>query len=330
MEPENLGLEMSKAFAGEAGKESVNKLASAIHGLFPFWGLKAKAIDVYVREIENSGLSPEAKMFAIANAKKSCREIKNQSAIIDVAYSAVCGEPDNSQNDPVDLDDELILRLLDARKFVSDEELQLLWGNVLAGELENPESTPKYIVRILSELSKENAVIFSNLCSLQVSLFADSGSQLWLLGPSFMILQEDAFYLKQLNINSTKLRELEHLGLIDYASIGTYNKTIQSSFFPYIHIVCGNKVITTYTKDDSFNCGTVILTAAGSRIANFVPNQYNSQHMDTIVKKLQENYINISPVPGLAVIKTPETPGKYMEYSFQRQWTSPSQTPESR
>lgn len=170
MEPENLGLEMSKAFAGEVGKESVNKLASVFHGFFPFWGLKARAIDVYVREIENTSLSPEAKMYAIANAKKTYEEVKNQSAIIDVAYSAVCGEPGDSQNDPMDLDAELILRLTDAGKFVSDEELQLLWGNVLAGEFENPGSTPKNIVRILSELSKEYATILSSLCSLQVVL----------------------------------------------------------------------------------------------------------------------------------------------------------------
>ena len=83
MEPENPGLEIAKAMAGEMGKESVNKFANIIRGLFPFWGLKRTAVDTYIREIEKSNMSPEAKMFAIANTKKTYREIKNQSAIID-------------------------------------------------------------------------------------------------------------------------------------------------------------------------------------------------------------------------------------------------------
>lgn len=68
--PDEYGLEVAKAAAEAAGKESVNKLSAVIDSIFPFWGLKKKAVDAYIMEIESSNLPPEAKMMAIASAKK--------------------------------------------------------------------------------------------------------------------------------------------------------------------------------------------------------------------------------------------------------------------
>ena len=62
---EEYGLEIAKATAESVGKESANKLFEIIGGIFPFWGLKKKAVSTYISEIENSNLSPEVKMMAI-------------------------------------------------------------------------------------------------------------------------------------------------------------------------------------------------------------------------------------------------------------------------
>ena len=73
--PDEYALEVAKAAAEAAGKESVNKLSIGIGGLFPFWGLKKKAVDAYINEITTSTLSPEAKMMAIANARKTYKDL---------------------------------------------------------------------------------------------------------------------------------------------------------------------------------------------------------------------------------------------------------------
>lgn len=323
MEPENPGLEIAKAFAGEVGKASVDKFADAIRNFVPFWGLRKKAVDTYVREIEQSDISPEAKMLAIANTKKKFRELENQSAIIDVAYSTLSlgGSSDNrALPDP---DNELVSRLIDASKFVSDEDLQLLWGNVLAGEFERPGGTPKNVVRILSELSKENAVIFSNLASLQVDLLSDTGTDIVYNGSEIMVGEIRAYYLYDMKINFDKLYELEHLGLIDFASLGNYSRIISGTNCPYIHIVSNNEVITVYNRNGELPNGTIILTPAGKCISRFVEKHHNQEHMDTIRKYLEAKGTKVSPVPGIIITKVMKEPGKDPVYSWRRQPIEP-------
>lgn len=327
MEPENAGLEISKSFAEAVGTESVRSVAGLFSSLFPFFGLKKKSIDAYIHEIEQSDMSPEAKMYAIANAKKTFRELKNQSAIIEVACSTLSLEQGADLSAlPSPPDDELLSRLIDAGKFVSDEDLQLLWGNVLAGELEHPGDTPKSVVRVLSELSKENALIFSDLTSLEVDLFADTGEKLVFIDSEIMAVQIDAPYLKRMEINFEKLRELEHLNLINFASIGTYTKPIPSSVYPYIHIASDNEVITVYNKSGEFSCGVVLLTPVGKCISRFVKRRHSQEHMDAIKDGLKETGLVISPTPGISVQKVQEKSGTDMEYNWQRLWTEPPQT----
>ncbi len=326
MEPENPGLEIAKAMAGEMGKESVNKFANIIRGLFPFWGLKRTAVDTYIREIEKSNMSPEAKMFAIANTKKTYREIKNQSAIIDIACSAISNNSGAGGDKLPDSDNELILRLIDSGKFVSDEELQLLWGNVLAGEFERPGSTPKNIVRILSELSKENADTFSKLCSLRVDILLDTGNDIENGGFALMV-NVPSLYLDKMGIRTNTCQELQNLGLINFATIGNYYMPINSAAFPYVHIVSGCDVITVHNNGKDFPNGNIALTNVGSYIARFVPRQHNSHHTDEIIHLFGKNAIELSQTPGIRIIEATEA-GIGMEYSFERLPIDPLQIQE--
>lgn len=325
---EDVALEVAKAAGEAAAKEGTNKLANAIGGLFPFWGMKKKAVDVYVRNIEQSDLSPEAKMMAIANTKKTFRELKNQTAIIDVAYTAL-GEGQNVDADFMEnTDSELINRLIDSGKFVSDEELQLLWGNVLAGEFEHPGTTPKNIVRILSEISKEHAAVFSTLCSLRVEILADTGSDIQYFGQEIMAFLPDG-YLEEMNINLGTMRELAQLGLIDFVDTGHYSRPIPKKYYPYVHIVCDDHVITVINSGNNFPTGHVLLTKAGRCISHFAPARYNQQHMERIKNCLEKILVmKFSPTPGIRITRGPGGEDLSMGYSYERQWTTPPQTPE--
>lgn len=316
MEPENPGLEVVKAFAGEMGKESVNKFANAIRGLFPFWGLKRTAVDAYIREIEKSSMSPEAKFFAIANTKKTYREIINQSAIIDIACSAVSDTSGTAPEELLGPDNELIQRLLDGGKFVSDENLQLLWGHVLAGEFEQPGSTPKNIVRILSELSKENAEVFSKICSMRVDILLDTGSDIKNAGCELMI-DVPGNYWDKIGVQVHTCQELQTLGLINFTAIGNYNIPVNSAIYPYVHIVSGNEVITVLNNGKEFPRGNITLTNAGCYIARFIPRKSLFSRSGTVKYFLIKSGKNLSRTPIIQITKATEV-GIGMEYSFER------------
>ena len=56
---------------------------------------------------------------------------------------------------------------------ISSEEMQLLWGTVLAGEIERPGSTSIRSLSILRNLDQRTASLFQSLCALSVSLAPD-------------------------------------------------------------------------------------------------------------------------------------------------------------
>lgn len=317
MESENLPLELAKTFTEAVAKEGTNKFAEFIGGFLPFLGLTKKAVNTYIHEIEQSDMSPEAKMIAIANTKKTFRELKNQTAIIDVACSAIDIEQDTNLDALPGSSGDLIARLIDAGKFVSDEDLQLLWGNVLAGELEKPGSTPKNTVRILSELSKEHATIFSNLCSLQVDVLIDTGSEIENIGSALMIKERNADYLKQLGIYFMAFQELEDLGLINFSELSSYTRKVPHIDFPYIHLVSETHVMTIHMEKDDFPCGAVLLTGPGNSISRFVPKRYNQSHMDAITAYFKSSGIEVFPSPGILITKAKDK-GPYTEYEYKR------------
>lgn len=317
MTPENIGMEMAKAYGDGAGRESINKVANFFGAIVPFWGLRKKAVDVYVREIENSDRSPEEKFFLISNAKKHCNEVENQMAIAQVAQDAAAAGTDFSVNSTVN--PEFVLRFLDAGKYVFDEEIQLLWGNVLAGEFETPGSTPPSIIRILSELTKEYATIFSKLCSLNITIIADNGEEFTHLGRAlFFTSSKDVPYLEKLGITFDALQELESLGLINASFSSFFVSQLSNTTYPKLHLVSETSAITVIEfPDRSFPLGYVSPTKAGACIARFVTQAHNPDHMDAIKTFLKKNGVKCAETPDIKIIEIVED-GNTIDYDFQR------------
>jgi len=327
VEPENPGLEVAKAFAGEVGKESVGKFAEFMGEFFPFWGLKKKAVNAYVHDIEQSNLPPETKMMAIANTKKTFREMQNQQDVVDIASAVIDYESQDSIDASENVDYELVARLIDGAKFVTDEGTKLLWGNVLAGEFEHPGSTPRSVIRILSELSHKNALFFSQLCSLRVNAVGDTGKEIRDFGPELMIGPWSGSYLK--GLGNDKCEELAKIGLINYSMVGEYSRPILSTVYPYVHLVSGDHVITIYNTGE-LPCGIACLNDAGKCIARYIPSHHNPLHMEAIKSYLMDHNIKISSKPGIAIKSTKAIGEMRMEYNYERREIEPPQMRVSR
>lgn len=297
---EECGLELAKAAAEGAGKESVNKLADAIGGIFPFWGLKKKAVSTYISEIENSNLPPEAKMMAIANAKKTYKQMKNQASIAQIAQEAASAGTNFSATSGVD--DEWLERFMDSAKFVSDEQVQLLWGNILAKEFEQPGSTPPSVIRILSEITPRYAKAFQVICSLSVYIApVDMTGRIMPLEPH-IIVPFDYSYLNQYGINFSVLNELQMLGLVQFdPSIGyviEYNVKTK----PKLHLIYGKKVATVLKYENrQFPTGSLILTQAGMSIARFSEVEIIEGHFDTVCDFLKSRKVELADTPEIQI-----------------------------
>jgi len=298
--PDEYGLELAKAAAESAGKQSVNKMADAIGGIFPFWGLKKKAVTTYITDIENSNLSPEAKMMAIANAKKTYKQLKNQIAIAQIAQNSASEGTDFTATSGVD--DEWLERFMDSAKFVSDEQVQLLWGNILAKEFEQPNSTPPSVIRILSEITPTYAKAFQIICSLSVYIAPVNVTGQIMPAESHIILPFDYGYLKRYGLNFSTLNELQMLGLIQFdPSIG-YIIEYNAEIHPKLHLIYGKKVATILKYDNRhFPSGTLILTQAGRSIARFTEPEVIDGHFDAVCNLLKKKKVELADKPEIQI-----------------------------
>ncbi|MCL2462467.1 MAG: DUF2806 domain-containing protein [Defluviitaleaceae bacterium] len=303
MDENSIPLSIAKSVAESAGKESINKLADFFGGLFPFFGLRKKGVDAYVQEIQNSNLSPDIKMLTIANTKRTFRELQNQEAIAKIALEVAKDGTDFGETSAVD--EEWFDRFMDSAKFVCAEEAQVIWGHVLAGEFEKPNSFPPQTIRILSELPSYYAKVFSNICSLSVELiFADTEGKPKIIFPALVMSNNiDEEYLSSLGINFTSLSELNLLGLLQFEPLAGFVKTLSKRSVPKLHLAYGNKVATIINYPDSnFPVGPVIFTQTGQKIANLIDTKIVDKHFDIIIEDLKKKGVVFSDSPQIEII----------------------------
>ena len=313
-----VGLGLAKTAAVEVIKNP-DKISKFFGVMFPFVGLKKAAVDAYVDAIQKSDLPPEYKLFSIANTKKTLKEMQNQAAVIENAYRAAKEGTDFSEKSAVK--DEFLSRFLDSAKHVSDEQAQLLWGNVLAGEFEKPGSAPSNIIRILSELSEEHAVAFSNLCSMLIKLIAVdvdgfvTKSTDILLVPAHIDWPENCPSEIPLNV----LKELETYDLINCGDVG-YDQGIKKDDSEALYCLCEDQIllIPNYKKD-RIAMGNVLLTSAGRYLSRFIEPKPLEGYYSAIMSFFKHHHILAEQVT--AFIEETEDPVRGKAIRFQRKDT---------
>lgn len=92
------------------------------------------------------------------------KELQRQNNI--EAVTVVAGEnmEDHVSEEPVD--DDWITRFFNLAQDVSNEEMQLIWGKILAGEISNPNSYSFRTLETVKNLTRKDAEVFLKLCEL--------------------------------------------------------------------------------------------------------------------------------------------------------------------
>lgn len=249
-------------------ENALDKATGLMRMLFPYVGVKQKAVDMYIKDIEQSNLPTETKTYMLLNIKKEFKKIKNQKAIAEIAIENMKEEtilsPDNH------ISEEWFDRFMDSAGFVSSEEIQLIWGKILANEFERPGSTPPNLTRILSEITTELAKAFICICSMSIRIMPLYNDNIEELHNTIMVpYKTSEKNLLDLGLTFRILNELETLGVIKFNSVSGYiMKGIDSE---RVLICVGDKldVVEKYNKCE-FPIGNVILTAVGESLFSII------------------------------------------------------------
>jgi len=240
----------------DTGLEVAKKHSSMLIGfLFP----QVEAFDAYKDSIRNdSELTDLEKAIKLHTARNDFKHIINQNKIAQIANDSAKEGTDFSDKSGVN--EDFIDRFMDSAKFVSDENLQAMWGKVLAGEFENPNSTPMSVIRILTELTQEQAEAFAIVCSCTM---ADDE---W---KKFTLIPQDFLSGQKFRFPPNTIRDLNSLGLLSFRSSGDYVTCGDLSV--KFQLLYHEHKLTVFTDSKGkLPTGCVVLTSAGIALFNSV------------------------------------------------------------
>lgn len=278
------GASVAKTAVNLAKTDNILNKATGFMGmLFPYAGIKQKAVDMYIEDIEKSDLPAETKVFMVLNTKKTFKRIKNQKAIAEIAMNNAVQGTDFTEKSGVN--EEWLERFMDSAGFVSSEEIQWIWGKILANEFEKPGSTPPNMIRILSEMTPTYAKAFRKLCSMRFLLISISENEeitgaYWKTGVPY---SENEELMNELGISFQVINVLETLGVIKFDSVAGYITTGISDK-KVILCVDGKTMEITQHESGSIPIGDVILTSAGEALKNITTIEEISGYDEAIKK----------------------------------------------
>ena len=134
----------------------------------------------------------------------------NMEGITDKAIPRLTSDasPDSMEND-------WITNFFDKCRTVSDDDMQELWGRILAGEANTPNSFSRRTVNLVADLDKRDAELLTRLCAFG-----------WMIGgltPLVFDLQADIYNRNGIAFDT--LGRLEELGLIHLGGVGGFQRT---------------------------------------------------------------------------------------------------------
>ena len=233
----------------------VKKVLKAVGGLLLPWQIRrvAKAKED-AKLIKAEGRTQRTDLERRAMHRRIEEDARHQQNMESIAGKAISQLNDNAKPDA--MDDDWIANFFDKCRTVSDDEMQILWSKVLAGEAGKPGTYSKRTVNFLSEMDKNEATLFTKLCGF-----------VWQLGgihPLIFDYQEKIY--NDNNINFNTLNHLDSIGLAKFGPTTMVYSGLPRIYTTYYY----GKPLALQMSEDSDNkldIGYVQFTHIGRELA---------------------------------------------------------------
>jgi hypothetical protein len=188
------------------------------------------------------------------------------------------------QQEPSDtpIDDDWIYSWRDYAGRVSSEELQDLWGRILAGEVKQPGTYSMRTLEFLKGLSKSEADLIS-----KAARFVIDGR----------IYREKEEFLEPEGVNFSSLLFLQDIGIlsgVEALGLTTTYKTIdQNKYFK--GLVASNKIILIEHEDKNktVEAEVYLLTRVGAEVLRLASFGVNTDYLDSVAKDYAKKGFNV-------------------------------------
>lgn len=222
----------------------------------------------------------EIKNIVTSEVERLIKERDNILKIADIAYD----ELENSKKEIKEsIDDDWQANFFEKGRKIYREDLQFIFGKILAGEIKQPGTFSKRLLNILSSISQTEAETFNTIASLVLKNQK---------GKCFIVSDEEI--LKKFSIDIEKIIGLEEAGLIN-----TELLTINGYAYEY------GSYLIKFKNETKLHI--YMLTSSGCELMNIInqtfyedyinaiQEKYNLQDLEKkiiIAKEKKENYVN--------------------------------------
>jgi hypothetical protein len=203
---------------GELSKPAtvlVEKISDAVGGVFKPYQI----VRVAKAQAEAEKIGAQSKIEITDLQRRAMQrfleeEGKKQANIESITQKALpLLDPESS---PDKMSDDWITNFFDKCRIVSDEEMQQLWANILAGEANSPGEFSRKTVNIVSTMDKRDAEILEKLCRFMWTLEDHQHVPL-------IYEETNDIYVKN-GVNFTTLTHLDSLGIIRFDNTSPFSR----------------------------------------------------------------------------------------------------------
>lgn len=202
--------------------------------------------------MNDDNLAPIEKAARISLSRTILRKYINQTKIISNAINNI-----SKNANPDNLDVDWLNFFLSYAENISDEQMQLIWGKLLASKINGVSNINRKVLQIFSCIEKEDINVFCKLCSMTFRNTKKEES----IYP-FIYMKKHPAYYNKLGIRRYHLASLDNLGLIEY---DIHSGFVLPQKVPDISFK--NKTISLISNE-RINNGNVRFTQVGQALYN--------------------------------------------------------------
>jgi uncharacterized repeat protein (TIGR03899 family) len=184
------------------------------------------------------------------------------------------------------LDEDWKTRFFNIAEDISNDEMQALWGRILAGEIKQPQSYSLRTLELLRNLSKDEAELFAKFANLTIVS----------LDKYFVYNQDNGAFLEtEFGITFSDLLLLTELGLItskDNLEF-SFNATDQAKVTHILYL--GNKgvVLNRGVNTPKQPIGVLVFTKTGSELSKLIEHVPNENYIKKICSSFKHPNVKI-------------------------------------
>jgi hypothetical protein len=233
----------------------IEKVSAAIGQLWePRQLVRVAKAEVEAEKIKTLGRIELTEMQQKGLKRLAYEAGKQQENIESITADAASRVGDDAK--PEGMDSDWITNFFEKAKLISDKEAQSLWSRVLAGEATAPGSYSKRTVELIANLDKQDAELFTQVCSFVINP----------PDPIPLVFDLAAPLYAKRGITFARLQDLDSIGLIKFDPLAGFVAQGLPEHMAFLYFGLPFLLQLPQKQNNTLQLGSVRLTKSGKEL----------------------------------------------------------------